>query len=288
MGCIPTTERADIVYAWPRLVGYITWNMWDRGKYPTRGWAEPGLSRDPAIERAQHGAGDRGGAVAAAEFARLASRGKGAVDGGLDGAGGLRGPVMAMTVGEPVEHERGGKNHGSRIGEPLTHDVGRGAVAGLEHRVRIADVGRGRHAHAADQAGGQIRDDVAEHVLHHHYVEVPRPPHQHGRTCVDVEAIGGDVGIARGAFVEHAAEEGVSLEGVRLVDAGEQATAPAYLAPARQAKGEIEQALRGLARDQEGLARFGIGHHALAHGGEQTLGGFEDSDKSGYERGVYC
>src|SRR5215831_17457170 len=26
-------------------------------KYPTRGWAEPSLSRDAAIERAQHGAG---------------------------------------------------------------------------------------------------------------------------------------------------------------------------------------------------------------------------------------
>src|SRR5262245_30294626 len=34
-------------------------------KYPTRSWAEPNLSRGAAIERAQHGAGDRGGAVAA-------------------------------------------------------------------------------------------------------------------------------------------------------------------------------------------------------------------------------
>src|SRR5262249_59610582 len=108
--------------------------MWGRGKYPTRSWAEPSLSRDGGIERTQHGAGDRGGTVAAAEFARLESRGKGAVDGGLDGAGGVCGPVMAMTVGEPVEHERGGENHCGRIGEPLAHDVGRGAGAGAENR----------------------------------------------------------------------------------------------------------------------------------------------------------
>src|SRR6516162_10724641 len=105
--------------------------MCARGKYPTRWWAEPSLSRDRSIERAQHGGGDRGGAVAAAEFAGLEARGKGAVDGGLDRARGLRGPAVAMTVGEPVEHQRGGENHGGRIGKPLAHDVGRGAVAGL-------------------------------------------------------------------------------------------------------------------------------------------------------------
>src|SRR5262249_18201010 len=61
MGRIPTTERANIVCASPRLVGCITRNMWHRGKRPTRWWAEPGLSRDGGIERTQHGAGDRGG-----------------------------------------------------------------------------------------------------------------------------------------------------------------------------------------------------------------------------------
>src|SRR6266487_6316644 len=144
MGNIPTIEKADILCAALRFVGRTRRNMSGRGKYPTRWWAEPDLSRNGVIERAQHGGGDRGGAVAAVEFARLEPRGKGAVDGGLDGAGGLRGPAMAVTVGEPVEHQRGGENHGGRIGQPLAHDVGRGAVAGLEHRVRVADVGRGR------------------------------------------------------------------------------------------------------------------------------------------------
>src|SRR5262249_58210081 len=118
MGRIPMTERGDIVYAWPRLVGCITRNMWDRGKYPTRGRAEPSLGRDAAIERAQHGGGDRGGAVAAAEFARLEPRGKGAVDGRLDNAGDLCGPLMAMTGGEPVREQRGGEDHGGWGGWP--------------------------------------------------------------------------------------------------------------------------------------------------------------------------
>src|SRR5437899_10437930 len=69
-----------------------------RGKYPTRWWAEPSLSRDRGIERAQYGARDHGGAVAAAEFARLEARRKGAIDGALVRALGLCGAAMAMTV----------------------------------------------------------------------------------------------------------------------------------------------------------------------------------------------
>ena len=55
--------------------------------------------------------------------------------------------------------------------------------------------------------------------------------------------------------------------------------APARLAAACQPKREIEQPLRGLAGDHQGLARFGVGHHALAHGGEQALGRFADHDE---------
>src|SRR5262249_40572801 len=117
--------------------------MEGRGKYPTRRGAEPSLSRDRGIERAQHGGGDRGGAVAAAEFARREARGKGAVDRGLDGAGGLRGPVMAVAVGEPIEHQRGGENHGGRGGRPPAPDVGGGGGAGGGNPRRGAPIGRG-------------------------------------------------------------------------------------------------------------------------------------------------
>src|ERR671936_739035 len=85
-------------------------------------------------------------------------------EGGVSSAGSRRGAGMAMTFSEPIEHQRGRENHGGRIGEPLAHDIGRGAVTRLEHRVSIADVGGGRHSHAADHPGGQIGDDVTEHV----------------------------------------------------------------------------------------------------------------------------
>jgi hypothetical protein len=47
----------------------------------------------------------------------------------------------------------------------------------------------------------------------------------------------------------------------------------------RQAKRKVEQPLRGLARDEQRLARFALGYHALAHGSEQPLGRFADHDE---------
>src|SRR5262249_47652259 len=92
-GTYPNKRKRHILRASSRLVGRARRNMWDRGNFPTRWWAEPGLSRERAIERAQHGAGDRGGAVAAAEFARLEPRGEGAGGGGPDGRDGGAGPA---------------------------------------------------------------------------------------------------------------------------------------------------------------------------------------------------
>ncbi|MNG34541.1 hypothetical protein D3C84_1210490 [compost metagenome] len=52
---------------------------------------------------------------------------------------------------------------------------------GLEDRGVGADVGAGRHAQAADQAGHEVREDVAEQVGGHQHVELPGVEHQlHG------------------------------------------------------------------------------------------------------------
>src|SRR4029079_13701714 len=98
------------------------------------------------------------------------------VDAPLEGGGAVGGAVVAVTIGEPVQHHRGGEDHGGRIGEPLAHDVGGGAVTRSKGRVLVADVGRGRHPHAADQTGGEVGEDVAEHVLLDQHVEIPWPP----------------------------------------------------------------------------------------------------------------
>jgi len=55
---------------------------------------------------------------------------------------------------------------------------------------------------------------------------------------------------------------------------------PAACFPAfGETKREFEQTLRGFARDHQRLARLGVGDDALAHRGEQALGGFPDHDE---------
>ena len=94
--------------------------------------------------------------------------------------------TMAMPFGEPVEHHRGGQEHADRIRLAGADDVRSAAVAGLEHGVVVADVGRGGKADPAEQRGAEIGQDVAEHVLGDDDVEVPGLPDQIERGGVDV------------------------------------------------------------------------------------------------------
>ena len=83
--------------------------------------------------------------------------------------------------------------------------------------------------------------------------------------------------MAFGGLVEHPAKERERPEHVGLVDAGQAAIGlAARLAAFGEAERKLEQALRGLARDDQRLARLGVGHHALAHRGEQAFGRFAD------------
>ena len=97
---------------------------------------------------------------------------------------------------------------------------------------------------------------------------------------IDIEPVGLDAGMALGGLIEHLAEERERLEHIGLVDAGQAATGPpARLAAFGQAERKLEQPLRGLSRDDQRLARLGVGDDALAHRGEQAFGGFPDHDR---------
>src|ERR1044072_1085798 len=69
------------------------------GSVPTGALYCPALVCRRRIQRPQDAVGDRGGAIAAAELARLEAGGERAVDRGLDGTGGLGGALVAVTIG---------------------------------------------------------------------------------------------------------------------------------------------------------------------------------------------
>src|SRR6476620_5211116 len=96
------------------------------------------------------------------------------------------------------------------------------------------------------------------------------------RAGVDIEAVGLDAGMPRRRRVEHLAEKRERLEHVRLVDAGQRTQPAARLAPLRQPERKFEQPFRSLARDDQCLARFGIGDDPLPHRSKQAFGGFPD------------
>ncbi len=186
----------------------------------------------------------------------------------------------AELGGEPVEHHRRGEDRRRRVRLALAGDVGRRAVARLEQPVRVADVGRRRHAHAADQPRGQVGQDVAEHVLGDHHVVVPGLADHVERGRVDVVVPRLDVGKARGALVEDLAEERHRAEHVRLVDAGHAPRAPARLAPPREAEGEVVDALGARAGDDHRVLRLAVlDQDPLAARGEQALGRLADDDQ---------
>jgi len=85
-----------------------------------------------------------------------------------------------------VEHHRGGQQQGGRVRDALAGDVGRRAVHRLEDGRIGADVGTRGHAQAADQAGHQVGQDVAEQVGGDYHVESLRPLHEVRREDVDV------------------------------------------------------------------------------------------------------
>ena len=66
-----------------------------------------------------------------------------------------------------IEHHRGSKEQGDRIGNAFACDVRRRTMDGFKNGGVLADIGSWRHAEAANQAGDLVRKDVAEQVRCH-------------------------------------------------------------------------------------------------------------------------
>ena len=64
------------------------------------------------------------------------------------------------ALADVVEHQAGGEEKRQGIGDALARDVGSGAMDGFEDRGLGADVGTGRLAQAAEQAGDLVGEDV--------------------------------------------------------------------------------------------------------------------------------
>ena len=66
------------------------------------------------------------------------------------------------------------------------------------------DVAAGGHAQAALQSGGEVGDDVAEHVVGDDHIEGTRVAHHLHAECVDVHVLCRDLGILSADVFEDA------------------------------------------------------------------------------------
>ena len=149
----------------------------------------------------------------------------------------------------------------------------------LEQGVVQANIPRGRHAHAADQAGAQVGENVAKHVLGHHHIIIPGRAHQVEGGGVDIDIVTADVAMGGQALVENLAEKSHRVQHIGLVDEGQAAGVAGGLAAAGQIDREIEQARGAGAGNFHHVAgAVGIGVALLA-GREQALGLFADQDQ---------
>ena len=90
---------------------------------------------------------------------------------------------------------------------------------GWKTACRSPDIRRRGDPQAADQAGGEVGEDVPQQVLRDENVEPLGPADELHRRGIDVKMIGRDVGEPGRDLVEDLAEEGERAEDVGLVHA---------------------------------------------------------------------
>ena len=225
------------------------------------------------------GLGEFGGGFGASEIgSAVGGVGEGLADGVFDFLGGF-------FLAEPIEHHGGGEDGADGVGFALAGDVGSGAVTGLEDGAIGADVAGGGHAHAADDAGGEVGEDVSEHVFGDDDVEGFGTLDEEEGGGVDVDVFGGDGGEVLSDLVEDFAEEDHGGEDVCFVDEGD------FLVGAVSADGFFESVaadtLAAFSSKMKGVggggAVVGLGRAA---GGEEAFGVFADDGEVDFACGV--
>ncbi|HVM68664.1 MAG TPA: isocitrate/isopropylmalate family dehydrogenase, partial [Gaiellaceae bacterium] len=144
---------------------------------------------------------------------------------------------VARDVAEVAKHQHPREHHRHRVHLVLPGVLRRGAVGRLEHGDVGAEVRAGREAEAADQASGEVGDDVAVEVRQHEHVVLLRPLHELHREVVDDPVLELDVGVLLRDVARDVKEEPVrELHDVRLVHGRDLAAAVA----ARVIEGELD------------------------------------------------
>src|SRR6188508_467875 len=126
----------------------------------------------------------------AAEISRSHSGGKHGTKRGQDAFG--HGWLVDV-----MQHEYRRVQQGHRVGEPLPGNIGRAAVNGLEDPDVGTQIRAGDDAEAADEAGTEVRHDVAIQIRQQQYIELRGVHDQMHARGVDDALVAADVRILR-------------------------------------------------------------------------------------------
>ena len=138
-----------------------------------------------------------------------------------------------------AEHHGHRQDGGDGVGLVLAGDVRSGAVDGLiQAGGGVPDRGGGQQADGAGDHGGLVGEDVPEHVLGDHHVELAGVPDELHGAVVHQHVLIGHVGVFLRQPVHHLPPQAAGLQHVGLVHAG-------HLVPAQagQLKGPAADAL---------------------------------------------
>src|SRR5262249_29573465 len=134
-------------------------------------------------------------------------------------------------------------------------------------------VGRGGHAHAADEARGEVGEDVAKYVFRDENVVTLGTLNEVERLGIDVGALRGNIRMLSGDLVEDFAKEGVALEDVRFVNAGNlRRPIRASLPPPSKAERKLRDTPRAVTSGHQRIGRHLVfKEDAALPRGEQTF-----------------